>query len=257
MHAVAAVLAGLACCVAAPKAPTPPPFTAFVRVNQVGYPAAASKRAYLMSSASAAGSAFSIRNESGAVVYSGTVGASLGAWNATYPFVEPLDFDAFATTGTYTISLGSTTSPGFRIDTGQNVYATPLANGLFFYQSERDGPNFIPNALRTAPGHVNDTSAMTYVTPNANSSGHFSGDRHADRRERRLVGRRRLHQGRRDPRVRNSAAAARRSRLSHADGRLQRRGEVRYRLAAADVGRLDADLLLPGGHRRRECEDGR
>src|SRR5262249_51218396 len=176
MHAVAAVLAGLACCVAAPKAPTPPPFTAFVRVNQVGYPAAASKRAYLMSSASAAGSAFSIRNESGAVVYSGTVGASLGAWNATYPFVEPLDFDAFATTGTYTISLGSTTSPGFRIDTGQNVYATPLANGLFFYQSERDGPNFIPNALRTAPGHVNDTSAMTYVTPNANSSGHFSGD---------------------------------------------------------------------------------
>jgi endoglucanase len=106
----------------------------------------------------------------------GTVGAGLGAWSSAFTFVEPVDFDAFTTTGTYTVSVGSATSPPFKIDSGQNVYATPLANGLLFYQSERDGPNFIPNALRTAPGHVNDTNAMTYVTPNANSSGHFSGD---------------------------------------------------------------------------------
>ena len=49
MHAVAAVLVGLSCCIA-PKAP-PPPASAFVRVNQLGYPAAATKRAYLMSTA--------------------------------------------------------------------------------------------------------------------------------------------------------------------------------------------------------------
>src|SRR5947207_4994433 len=157
MHAVAAVLAGLSCCIA-PKTP-PAPASAFVRVNQVGYPASATKRAYVMSTASAAGSTFSIKNTSGAVVYGGTVGTSLGAWSTTYTFVQPLDFDTFTTTGTYTISVGSTTSPSFKIDTGQNVYATPLANGLFFYQSERDGPNYLPNALRTAPGHVNDTSA--------------------------------------------------------------------------------------------------
>ena len=34
---------------------------AFVRVNQVGYPAAASKRAYLMSTAAETGATFSIR----------------------------------------------------------------------------------------------------------------------------------------------------------------------------------------------------
>jgi endoglucanase len=175
MQAVAAVLAGLACC-AAPKAPPPPATNAFVRVNQVGYPASATKRAYVMSNVSQAGSPFSVKNASGTVVYTGTVGADLGAWSSAFPFVEPVDFDSFMTTGTYTVSVGSATSPPFKIDSGQNVYATPLANGLFFYQSERDGPNFIPNALRTAPGHVNDTNAMTYLTPNANSSGHFSGD---------------------------------------------------------------------------------
>jgi endoglucanase len=176
MHVAVALTAALSCCIA-PK--TPPPATAFVRVNQVGYPAAATKRAYVMSSASEAGAAFSITNASGNVVYTGTVGANLGAWSNAYPFVQPVDFDAVTAPGTYTISVASpvaATSPTFKIDTGQNVYATPLANGLFFYQSERDGPNYISNALRTAPGHVNDTNAMTYLTPNANSSGHFSGD---------------------------------------------------------------------------------
>jgi len=177
MNGLVALLAGLSCCVAAK--PAPPPATAFVRLNQVGYPATATKRAYVMSSASEAGAAFSVKNAAGTVVYTGTVGANLGAWSGAYPFVQPLDFDAVATTGTYTISVAAplaATSPAFRIDTGQNVYATPLANGLFFYQTERDGPNYVTNALRTAPAHLNDANAMTYVTPNANSSGRFSGD---------------------------------------------------------------------------------
>jgi endoglucanase len=177
MNGLVALLAGLSCCVAAK--PAPPPATAFVRVNQVGYPATATKRAYVMSSASEVGAAFSVKNAAGTVVYTGTVGANLGAWSGAYPFVQPLDFDAVATTGTYTISVAAplaATSPAFRIDTGQNVYATPIANGLFFYQTERDGPNYVTNALRTAPAHLNDANAMTYVTPNANSSGRFSGD---------------------------------------------------------------------------------
>src|SRR5204862_50301 len=135
-----AVLVGLSCCIA-PKAP-PPPASAFVRVNQVGYPAAATKRAYLMSTANQAGAAFSVKNGSGTVVYSGTVGVSLGTWSSTYKFVQPLDFDTLSTAGTYTISVASATSPPFKIDTGQNVYATAIANGLFFYQTERDGPNY-------------------------------------------------------------------------------------------------------------------
>ncbi len=47
---------------------------------------------------------------------------------------------------------------------------------MSFYQTERDGPDYIPNALRTAPGHLNDQNAMTYLTPNANAAGAFSGD---------------------------------------------------------------------------------
>jgi endoglucanase len=163
MHAVAAVLAGLSCCLA-PK-PPPAPANAFVRVNQVGYPAAATKRAYLMSSANQAGTAFSVTNGSGTVVYTGTVGASLGTWSSTYKYVQPLDFDALSATGTYTVSVGTATSPTFRIDTGQNLYATPIANGLSFYQTERDGPNYVANALRNAPAHLNDANAMTYAAP--------------------------------------------------------------------------------------------
>ena len=174
MHAVAAVLVGLSCCIA-PKAP-PPPASAFVRVNQLGYPAAATKRAYLMSTANQAGAAFSVKNGSGTVVYSGTVGVSLGTWSSTYKFVQPLDFDTLSTAGTYTISVASATSPPFKIDTGQNVYATAIANGLFFYQTERDGPNYIPNALRTAPAHLNDGNAMTYAAPTYKKNDVLLGD---------------------------------------------------------------------------------
>ena len=152
--------------------------SAFVRVNQVGYPTTGAKRAYLMSSVNQAGGTFTVRSTSGATV-TGTAGPSLGAWSNTYGFVHPLDFDAATTTGTYTITTSGAvpaTSPPFRIDTGANVYATALANGLSFYQTERDGPSYIPNALRSAPAHLNDQSAMTYVTPSANSAGHFSGD---------------------------------------------------------------------------------
>ncbi len=67
-------------------------------------------------------------------------------------------------------------APAFTIDTATNIYAGALANSLSFYQTERDGPDYIPNALRTAPGHLNDQNAMTYLTPNANAAGAFSGD---------------------------------------------------------------------------------
>ena len=152
---------------------------AFVRVNQVGYPGAASKRAYLMASAAETGATFSVKDSSGATVHSASVGASLGAWGNTFKSVYALDFTPVSTAGSYTISVSGpvpASSPSFRIDSGSSVYAGPLANALSFYQTERDGPNFIPNALRTAAAHLNDQNAMTYLTPHANSSGRFSGD---------------------------------------------------------------------------------
>jgi endoglucanase len=177
----AVVLAGAAVLVGADSGPRAAPAAdrAFVRVNQVGYAASAPKRAYLMSTADEAGATFAVKNSSGATVATGTVPTNLGSWSNTFSFVHPLDFDTVNTAGTYTISVTgpiAASSPAFKIDTALNTYGGALANALFFYQTERDGPSYIPNALRSAPGHVNDQTAMTYVTPNVNSSGRFSGD---------------------------------------------------------------------------------
>jgi endoglucanase len=127
--------------------------SAYIRVNQVGYVAGASKRAYLMATGSEAGATFAVKNSSGTVVYSAPVGASVGKWGK-FADVYPLDFYSVSTPGTYTISVTgriAATSPAFRIDTPTNLFSTPLANALYFYESERDGPDFIANALRTAP----------------------------------------------------------------------------------------------------------
>src|SRR5215470_12377276 len=152
--------------------------TAFVRVNQVGYASAATKRAYLMTSTAETGATFSLVNSSNQTLYSSAIGARLGAWG-TFSNVYALDFDAFTVAGTYTIKVtgpAPATSLSFAIDGAANVYATPLANSLSYYQNERDGADFIASQLRTAAGHVNDQTASVYLTPNVNKNGRFSGD---------------------------------------------------------------------------------
>ena len=153
---------------------------AYVRVNQVGYVSGAAKRAYLMASAVETGATFEVKSSTGSTVFGpAAIGANLGSWSTSYPDVYALDFDSLTTAGTYTISVSgplAATSPSFKVDTAANVYTGALSNSLFFYQNERDGPNFISTALRTAAGHLNDQSAKVYVTPNVNNNGRFSGD---------------------------------------------------------------------------------
>lgn len=77
--------------VPAGSAAAPAPGTAYVRVNQVGYASAASKRAYLMSTGVETGATFAVK--SGAVtVFTESVGADRGAWSNTYKHVYVLDF---------------------------------------------------------------------------------------------------------------------------------------------------------------------
>jgi len=153
---------------------------AYVRVNQVGYVSGASKRAYLMASAVEIGATFVIKNSTGSTVFGPVaIGANLGSWSSGYPDVYALDFDSFTTAGTYAVSVSgplAATSPSFKIDNAANVYSGALSNSLFFYQNERDGPNFVSTSLRSAAGHLNDQSAKVYVTPNVNNNGRFSGD---------------------------------------------------------------------------------
>src|SRR5215469_4373032 len=153
--------------------------SAFVRVSQVGYASSSSKRAYLMASGSESGATFAVKNSSGATVFGpAAIGATLGSWSSRYPDVYALDFDTLSSAGTYTITVSgpiAASSPSFSIDTAANIYTTPLSHSLFFYQSERDGQNFVATQLRTAAGHLNDASATVYVTPSMNNNGRFSG----------------------------------------------------------------------------------
>src|SRR5881392_1014722 len=64
---------------------------AFVRVNQVGYPANSSKRAYLMASGVETGATFAVKNSGGTTLFSGPIGANLGSWSNSYPDVYALD----------------------------------------------------------------------------------------------------------------------------------------------------------------------
>jgi endoglucanase len=163
-----------------PGAHAAPTKSAYVRINQLGYPAALQKQAFVMASVDEAGAPFSVVNiATNTAALTSTVGASAGSWSNAFGFVHPIDFTALQTAGTYTIDVGGTTpatSPPFKIGTESALYKGALANALSFYQTERDGPDYIQNALRTAPAHLNDQNAMTYTTPHVNSAGHFKGD---------------------------------------------------------------------------------
>jgi endoglucanase len=144
--------------------------SAFVRVSLVGYEAGESPfRAYLMSTAPVRGARFKVSSSSGAIVHEGKVGALLGTWSHTKTVVYnvyALDFTAPAGR-LYWISVAhpAATSPLFAVDTPENLYSGLLLNTLFYYQTERDGANFIRNALRTEPGHEKDANARVFLTP--------------------------------------------------------------------------------------------
>jgi endoglucanase len=144
--------------------------SAYVRVSQVGYEAGNTPaRAYLMATAAETGATFRVVSANGKTAYSGKIGALLGTWankKLTYQ-VYALDF-LVPCGASYSISVAgpiNAQSPTFAVDHPDVLYPGLLVNTLFFYQTQRDGKNYIPNALRTAPGHLKDKSAELYVTP--------------------------------------------------------------------------------------------
>jgi len=150
--------------------------SAYVRVNQAGYESAnAPFQAYLMSTASESGATFSVVSSEGVTVYSGAIGGLLGTWSNS----KKLSYDVYSLSftvpggDTYTISVKgpvAATSPGFAVNSPGVLYPGLLLNTLWFYETERDGPDYIPNALRTAAGHLNDETATVYDTPPLNKN---------------------------------------------------------------------------------------
>ncbi len=184
-HAV--VLVGRQVSRAARKVPATAP-RYVIRVDQLGYPARAAKLAEIMvrEQPERGGPPRPvviidwelIRQGTCAVVAHGFAGVDLGRWNRAYPAVLAIRFSRFRTPGTYRLALTkdpSVVSPWFSIGSPSSLYATALANALSFYQNERDGPDYIPSALRTAPGDLNDANAMTFRIPKVNGNGDFRG----------------------------------------------------------------------------------
>ena len=145
--------------------------SAYVRVSQAGYEVGQpSARAYLMSTAAETGATFKVQSANGSTAYSGKIGALLGAWaNSKKLVYQVYALDFVVPAGrSYSISVSgpvSAQSPQFAVDRPNVLYPGLLLNTLFFYQTQRDGPDFIPNALRTAPGHLKDEDAELYLTP--------------------------------------------------------------------------------------------
>jgi endoglucanase len=145
--------------------------SAYVRVSQVGYETEKGPyRAYLMSKGPETGATFAVTNSKGKKVYSASIGALLGTWghsaSLTYN-VYALDFNVPAN-DLYSIAVTGpekANSPVFAVDEPNLLYSGLLLNTLFFYETERDGAKYIPNALRTAPGHLKDESAKVFDTP--------------------------------------------------------------------------------------------
>jgi endoglucanase len=150
--------------------------SAYVRVNQIGYEAGnAPFHAYLMSTAAENGATFKVVNSKGKIAYSGRVGALLGIWSNSHKLsyqVYALDFSV-TQHGMYAISVSNpvpAVSSSFAVDEPEVLYPGLLLNTLFFYETERDGPNYVHNALRGAPGHLNDKNAQVYETPPLDSN---------------------------------------------------------------------------------------
>jgi endoglucanase len=144
--------------------------SAYIRVNQAGYEANGSHRAYLMSTAAESGATFQVLDSKGAVAFSGNIGALLGIWSNSSTLVYQVYALDFSVPGgdIYKIQVWGpvpAASPNFAVNSPAVLYPGLLLNTLFFYETERDGKNFIPNALRTAPGHLKDANARVYDTP--------------------------------------------------------------------------------------------
>jgi endoglucanase len=158
---------------------------AAIRVDQVGYPSGAAKLAEIMTKARPSGDPpggglhwVLVRAGSCTVAASGVTRQNLGAWSKRYGWVWAARFSQVRTPGRYRVGIlgdASAASPWFAIGSAARLYARPLANALYFYENERDGPDFIHTPLRSAPGHLNDLSAMTYRSPPVDDNGNFKG----------------------------------------------------------------------------------
>ena len=138
--------------------------TGFVRVDQVGYASGETKQAYLMTTAAAPGTAFTVVDARGRRVLAGTAGARLGIWNAAYPDVYALDLTRLRRPGTYRVTAAGIVSPPFEIGAAR-MFRRPADDAAGFFGTQRDGADVVPGELGRKPSHLDDRTAKVYDRP--------------------------------------------------------------------------------------------
>jgi Glycosyl hydrolase family 9/Cellulase N-terminal ig-like domain len=171
VRGLSAIVAGGALAVAFVVAtlPADAAVSGVVRVDQVGFLSGEAKQAYLMTTARVSGARFQVLDSSGESVLTGAVGAtSRGSWNKAYPAVYPIDLAGLTRPGTYQIRVtgsASAKSPKFKVLEPAALYGKLVADGVTFFQTQRDGRNVLAGALGREPAHLGDAAADVYATP--------------------------------------------------------------------------------------------
>jgi endoglucanase len=175
VHPIARCLTAASLAAAFGLVPITAAASAYLRIDQLGYPIHTTARAYLMATALETGATFKLLDSTGATIASGNVPSTSKLWHTFH--VYALDFTA-SRSGSFTLAVSGpdpATSPSFRVATPATLYAKALANGLSFFQNQRDGAGFIASPLRSAPGHLHDATAGVYRTPTFDSNDNVVG----------------------------------------------------------------------------------
>jgi len=152
-----------------------------VRVNQAGYPQAATKVAYVMLARPVHQVRFSVLGPRGGVYLTGSSRTDLGRWNAAYRAVYELTFSAFEHPGTYRIKVTAPVaalSPAFRIASAPDLYGPLVANAVRYFTSERDGGDVDPGVLGRQPANLTDRRAAVYADPRYGRNDNLLGRLH-------------------------------------------------------------------------------
>jgi len=143
------------------------------RVNQVGYPAACPKVAFVMAGHTSHSRAFAVLNARGRVMFRGQA-SSPQRWSSRY-VVYQLGFGALRTPGVYVLRFAGHDSPPLRVGDAARLYRVLAGDALAFLQSQRDGAQVIPGPMHRKPSHLDDANAAVYTIPHVNASGEVTG----------------------------------------------------------------------------------
>ncbi|GAC1488985.1 MAG: glycoside hydrolase family 9 protein [Solirubrobacteraceae bacterium] len=150
---------------AAAPAPRGSQASTVIRLNQVGFAAGCGKQALGMSTRPLVGAQWTVRASGGKTALTGRISGPPQAWSSAWPYVYAIDFSALTARGRYSVAIGGSTSPAFRIDNALTLYAGLADNAVRYFQAQRDGPHQLPGALARQPSHLLDAAAAVHVPP--------------------------------------------------------------------------------------------